>query len=86
MCFKLFSNFDRAGKSYLLRGDETKEKGIMIQFLEDLLDLSSIARQTGQPSAAIKCTIYGLYKNNVLDLLSARVDEELNVKFTFTGY
>jgi Kinesin-like protein len=65
------------GKNYLLRGEETKDKGIILYFLEDILDLSEISRQSGNYTATLRCSVYGVYQNNVIDFLAPNLQETI---------
>jgi Kinesin motor domain len=67
------------GKSFLLRGDETKEKGLILQYLEDLLDGNEISRESGGSIYSFRCSIYGIYQNNIIDFLSPKFKEKLIV-------
>lgn len=70
----LNSNFDRTGKSYLLRGEETREKGLAVYAVEEIFKTVQPSKQPQSSVLELKklkvhCSIFFVYHELCVDLI-----------------
>lgn len=68
------------GKQYLLRGEEMKEKGMIMLCLEDILKKLEGFEPTIEQDIKLEVSIFGIYKGKPFDLLSSKLGEDFQVR------